>query len=70
MFRLLIEKLVRLRNPDFRFDPTLPVSHLVELFIRKIICYLRAYKVIFRFRLPGKLFLGANVNIEGLSNIH
>jgi acetyltransferase-like isoleucine patch superfamily enzyme len=70
VFRLLIEKLVKLRNPEFNFDPAIPITHLLEILIRKLVAYLRAYRVLFHFRLPGKIFLGENVTIEGISNIH
>lgn len=69
MLRNIIERLIKLRNPDFTFDPAIPISHLLEISIRKFGCYLRAYKVLLRFRWPGMLFLGRNVSLEGISNI-
>lgn len=70
MLKQIIEKLIQLRNPKFKFGANIPTTHFIELFSRKAFCHLRSYKVLFRLRVPGKLFLGSKVVLEGISNIH
>lgn len=68
--KILIERIVRLRNPSFEFDEMMPLRHVLELTLRKIVSLIRSYKLLIRGRFPGSLFLGQNVSFEALDNIH
>ncbi len=65
----LLEKVIQKRNPNFRFDEGVSSSLLMELAWDKLWASIRSYKLLFRFRLPQKLFLGKGVRFFHLSNI-
>lgn len=67
--RKIIEKIVKLRNPNFKFDDNISISNIIEISIIKIFSNLRAYKLLIKARLPGSLFIGRNVQFNGLKNI-
>lgn len=67
--RKIIEKIVKLRNPNFKFDDNISISNIIEISLIKIFSNLRAYKLLIKARLPGSLFIGRNVQFNGLKNI-
>jgi acetyltransferase-like isoleucine patch superfamily enzyme len=69
MFRKSIEAIVKLRNPHFKFETSIPVANVLEITSDKLLSNIRAYKLLFRLRLPKTLFLGKNVALKGIDNI-
>ena len=65
----IIERIVKFRNPNFKFDKNIPVKHILELSFYKLIANVRSYKLLLRLKIPKSLFLGSNVSFEGISNI-
>lgn len=64
-----IEKIIQKRNPDFKFDVTISNWLLYLLFKEKFFYFLRGLKLIFYFRKPKFLMLGAGVSFFHLRNI-
>ena len=69
MIHRFIEFVIQKRNPNFSLSRNIPINHLIEIVIRKIMCLIRAQIYIFRFRFFGLLFLEKEVRIEGISSI-
>jgi len=69
MIKQTLEFIIKKRNPDFKFDDSIPVSHFLGLSFRKIASLIRAQKYLFRFKKTGLLFIGKSVKMEGISNI-
>jgi acetyltransferase-like isoleucine patch superfamily enzyme len=69
MIKNILDYIVKKRNGKHSLSTNIPPKHLFELFFRKILCHLRTYKLLFRFRIPGLFFIGSNVTFEGISNI-
>jgi acetyltransferase-like isoleucine patch superfamily enzyme len=69
MLKYVLNRIIKKRNKNFHLSHKIPNVHLVELIIRKSLDLLRAQRYLFRFRIPGLLFIGKNVRIEGLSSI-
>lgn len=65
----LIESIIRRRNPHFKFGEDVNLREVIEIAWIKFVAMLRAYKVLLRFRNPGKLFLGRYVRFYGIHNI-
>lgn len=58
-----------MRNPQFQFDQHVSSKMLIELFLDKLICWLRSWKLLFHFKLPGFLFFGRSVKLYNASNM-
>lgn len=69
MFSSLILKTIRLKNPHFQLDDSVPPSLLLQLAFKKIRQQLRACRLLWRGRFPGYLFLGKGVRFFHLANI-
>ena len=69
MIIALTEKVIQWRNPSFHFDPHLRFGVILELCLVKLFSWMRSWKLLFRLRIPNRLFLGRNVSFFGLSNI-
>lgn len=67
--KTLLEKMIQKRNPKFQFDTDVSMQMLISLFRNKMICMIRSYKLIFRFRNPKFLLLGRGVRFFMLWNI-
>lgn len=65
----IIENIVKLRNPHFKFDEAISIGNIIEISFDKIFSNMRAYKILLRFRFPGTLFLAKNVQFNGIKNI-
>lgn len=65
----IIEKIIKKRNPQFKFDQDLTNSMLFVLFIDKAKYFVRGLKVIFRFKKPHFLMLGKKVSFVNLKNM-
>lgn len=59
----LIERIVRLRNPAFRFDPRVPQSVVMGLALDRSLALLRSLKLVLHGQRPGLVFLGRGVRI-------
>lgn len=69
MIHRFIEYVIQKRNPNFSLSRNIPINHLSEIVIRKIVCLIRAQMYVFRLKLFGLLFLEKGVRIEGVSSI-
>lgn len=67
--RYLIERIIKLRNPTFKFDSELPLGQICEVVLINLVSYLRSFKLIFRGKVPYYIFLGRKVSFNGINNI-
>lgn len=67
--RNLIEKTIKLRNPNFKFDDNIDFGTIISLAGEKAIEYLRSFKVLLRGKRTNKLFLGRGVKFFNLKKI-
>ena len=65
----VIEKVIRKRNPNFRFDEAVTTCALVSLFLEKSIWLFRGWRSLLRLRKPKMLLLGKGVKFTHLGNI-
>ena len=67
----LIEKIIRLRNPSFGFDPAITSSMIVELIIDKLLMICRSFFYhLIRLKKPGLFFFGKGVHFYNYRNIY
>lgn len=69
MFKSLIVKLIRLKNPKFELDEGVSPRLLLELSWSKLIQKLRSGKLLLHFRIPRQMYLGRGVHFFNLNNI-
>jgi len=70
MVRQLLIKVIRLRNPGFRFDPAVSVTMMVSLIVEKAIALIRGnILLLLHFKRPSLLFTGKGVSVFASSNI-
>lgn len=69
MMKILIEKIIKKRNPHYEFDRNVSLYLLLELSLSKALCLLRSYKLLFVGLLPTKLFLGKHVKMFNAKNM-
>ncbi|UTW63937.1 acyltransferase [bacterium SCSIO 12741] len=67
--KAIIERIIRLRNPQFAFGPAVTTSMVIELFTEKLMAWARSGKLILRGRIPNKVLLGRGVQFHYLSKI-
>jgi len=67
--KIFLERMIQKRNPQFQFDTDVSSQMLIALFVDKLLCLIRSYKLIFRFRIPKFLLLGRGVRFFMLRNI-
>jgi len=65
--KILFEKIVRLRNPAFKFDAALSSSEIFYFSFRQLVSLLRGFKLLLRFKNPKRMMLGKGVQFF---NIH
>ncbi len=65
----LLEKIIRLRNPKFQFDPDVRLSTVIALFLDKSKYIVRGWKFLPRGRKPNALMLGRKVRIFNLKQV-
>lgn len=58
----LLEKIIRMRNPLFRFDEEVSSGMLLALFMDKSLAFIRGLKMIFLFKNPKRIMLGKQVS--------
>lgn len=69
MIKKILEYFIKKRNPNFKFGDSIPVSHFIGLTFKKVFCLLRAQKYLLRLKKVKLLFIGKDVQMEGISNI-
>jgi len=69
MLKGLIQKVVQMKNPNFTLDSEVTGRVLWALLMQKGFAFLRAYKLLFAFKIPNKLFLGRAVQFFNVPNM-
>ena len=59
----LVERVIRLRNPQFRFDPRVPQSVVAGLAVDRAIALGRSLKLLAHGQRPGLVFFGRGVRL-------
>lgn len=67
--KTLIETLIRLRNPAFRFDPELSSATLIRFIRAQLMMLTRSLRLLLRFRNPKGATLGSGVKFFNLPQI-
>ena len=67
--KALIEKVIRLRNPLFKFDAELNSAAFWGFIVGQMGAIIRGWKLIFRFRNPKMAMLGRRVKFFNLPKI-
>ena len=66
----LIQKLIRFRNPNFKFDDAITSSMILELIYDKSLMFARAIRYhLIRFKKPKFVFFGKDVRFYNYKNI-
>lgn len=65
----LLEHIIRLRNPAFRFDEALNTGALFSFACLQAICMLRGLRLLISFRSPKGMMLGRGVRFFNMSKI-
>jgi acetyltransferase-like isoleucine patch superfamily enzyme len=65
----IVEKIIQMRNPNFKFDAALPFATILEFVWMQSRCLLRGFKVVFFFRKPKAMMLGRGVSFFYISKI-
>ncbi len=67
--KTLVEKIIRLRNPNFAFDPELNTLALLQFVSIQLSAVLRGLKMLFFLKNPSGLLLGKRVQFFNLPRI-
>lgn len=67
--KAIVQKIIQLRNPNFKFDDALNTGALIQFVWIQIGCFFRGCKVIFLLRKPKGMMLGKNVSFFNSSKI-
>ncbi len=62
----IITSIIRKRNPRFSFHPDLSAVMLLEMIISRFFALIRSYKLLLRFYIPDRIFLGKGVHFRHL----
>jgi acetyltransferase-like isoleucine patch superfamily enzyme len=65
----IIEQIIQMRNPNFKFDAVLPLRTILEFVWIQILCLSRGFKVLFSLRKPRGMMLGRGVSFFYMSKI-
>jgi len=68
--KTLLQKLIQLRNPNFKFDESLDSVALMQFFWIQGMCIIRGLFVLFYFKKTKGLMRGKGVTFFNLSKIH
>ncbi|MBB5647181.1 acyltransferase [Pedobacter cryoconitis] len=68
--KAIIEKLIRFRNPSFRFDHNLTLGIVLHFALKQFAALTRGLRMCFYLRNPKKMMLGHEVQFFVLSRIH
>ena len=64
MLKNIISSIIKLKNPNFKFDNAVTASTLIELVFFKVGCWMRSFRLLFNFKFYPTLFLGKNVQLQ------
>lgn len=64
MLKNIISRIIKLKNPKFKFDQAVSTSILIELAFFKLGCWIRSLRLLFNFKFHPTLFLGRNVQLQ------
>ncbi|WP_222536923.1 acyltransferase [Pedobacter polysacchareus] len=67
--KAIIEKLIRFRNPSFRFDQHLSLRIILHFAFKQLITLVRGLRLFLYFRNPKRMMLGTGVQFFVLSHI-
>lgn len=67
--KLIIESLIKLRNPNFKFDANLNSFALVQFIYTQVVSVCRGLRVLFFFKNPDGLLLGKSVKFFNMPKI-
>jgi len=67
--KAFFERLIRLRNPLFRFDESLTIAEILHFAFAQLVALLRGAKLLFRFRNPKRMMAGRGVRFSFLSRV-
>ena len=67
--KMVIEKIIQQRNPNFKFDDNLNSGALFQFIWIQIGCLFRGFRVLFMLRKPKGMMLGKGVSIFNSSKI-
>ncbi len=70
MLKEILQRLVRRKNPHFRWDDSITTGQILSLAWTKGLAWLRAWRLLLYGRVPRMLFLGRGVRFFNLANIH
>lgn len=70
MLKRFLTNIIHRKNPSFQFDEAVTLLVLRELIWQKTADWLRGKRLLLRGRRPVGLFLGKNVRLQNLPNIH
>ncbi len=70
MLKEILQRLVRRKNPHFRWDDSITLGQILSLACTKGLAWLRAWRLLLYGRVPRMLFLGRGVRFFNLANIH
>jgi len=64
MLKNTISSIIKLKNPNFKFDQAVTTSTLLELLFFKVGCWMRSLSLLFSLKFYPTLFLGRNVRLQ------
>lgn len=69
MLRLIIQFIIQLKNPTFKFDPSIDSYRLSILIKEKVGCWLRGLKLLVHRKWNARIFVGKGVRFSYANNI-
>ena len=69
MIQYTLQSIIQLKNPEFKFDPSINSSRLLILIKEKAGCWLRGLKLLMNRKWNTKIFLGKGVRLSYARNI-
>ncbi len=69
MLQYTLQSIIQLKNPAFRFDPSINSRRLFYLIKEKLGCWLRGLKLVLHGKWNTKVFLGKGVRLSYTKNI-
>lgn len=70
MIKAFVTAIARIKNPEFEFDSKITSALILSFACEKAIAFIRGLRLVFYLRSPRILFLGRNVKLFNVSNIH
>jgi len=67
--RALVESIIQLKNPQFKFDANVSLGLIVKMAFSKIIAFLRTYPIWFSGSFPMTIFFGKGIKLLNTKKI-